>query len=279
MTRKDIRSFISKYLELSGKPYEVLTEFRHYNQELVDQDKDKIYAFFSNIYNFSSTMSFKELEKNKNNEELYHLEYLYDLDEFEDLIGLLFASSIIHDDLSKRIEIIAFLGNKTKYLNREFISELKCSEEDYLAYLEQYILPAHRFKVNSEFLAYQSKNKIEKTFTQPNNSYSNEEIKDILKYWINKSPMASMFEDYINSLIENNLEDILNFAVFMSIINADGPTTLLFNILIHNQENLLNDIIKKYSMLSNEELSKFEENKATFINAIKQEMQNKNRRL
>lgn len=284
MERKDINAFISKYIDESGKPYEALTKFCHYNLDLINQDYNKIISFFSNIYDFSNTMSFKDFEKSKNGEKLYELRYLYDLDEFENLIGLLFAADILIESIITRSEIMHKLKNKNRYLIRDLNKGDNYPEEDYIAYLDKYIIPVHVFTVNKDVIQRQKnsskKDKDNKKLSTEHN-YTNKELEDILTYWFLKDPKAPTFLSFFKSLLDTQLDTILNFIVMMEMfeIDVEVQTTLIFNIMAQTHLNLLRDIEKKYAALSNESLEEFNQYKAEFLEKTVREMKEKNRHL
>lgn len=282
MTRKEINSFISKYLDDNGKPFEVLTEFRHYNVDLINKDKEKIISFFCKIYNFSREMSFEEFKTSKEGKLLYELELLYDLDEFENLIGLLFASGILIDNLVTRFDLICLLGNNTKYLNRNLNEEDNYREEDYVSYLDKYLLHLHRFNVNETVIRHQKeiseKKKVTST-SQVSVNYTNKEIKDILTFWFLKNPSAANFISFFKSLLETKLEAIFNYAVLMETERIEAQSILIVNILSHTHIELLEEIEKKYSELSLDTIKELNQYKLDFLEKISREMQEKNRRL
>lgn len=266
MLRQEIRSFVSRYVDINGEAVEALTEYRHFNKQLVEKDREEIFSFFKKIYNFSKSMSFKDLKESKYNETIYELKYLYDLDEFEDLIGLLFMSGIIKDDLIRRTEIVGFLGNKTRYLIRDLEFDTKVSEEDYVEYLDLYIIPVHRFNVNPKFKQESLlKNK-------------NIELRAILNYWFSKKPETNVMKSVFNEMLETRLDDILNYAVTMNILGIEGQMSLVLNILGNTVNNLLDEMANKERYLTTEQAANFDEYKEKFINDLKEEMQNKNKR-
>lgn len=274
MTRKDIRKFVNKYLDESGKGYEVLTEYRHYNQELIEKDKEEIYAFFKEIYKFKSTMNFKDFENSKDGNKIYDLKHIYDLDEYENLIGLLFASGILIDGLDQRMYIFSELGPNSKYLIRE-LHDLDCFayEEDYMIYLDKFVLPVHRFAVNKDLL----EEKI--VITEEQFNFTNDELKDILMFWFNKSPLAASVSDKFANLLEEHFQEFINFAVIMNMMNTDGPTSLAFNILMQNEDNVFDITKETMSSYSSEEMANFQKEKSKFLETIYKEMQEKNRHL
>lgn len=278
MIKREINAFISKYLDESGKPFEALTEFRHYNVDLINKDKDKIIEFFSNIYNFSDKMSFKDFKTSKDEEELYHLEMLFDLDEFEDLIGFLFASDILIDSLITRAEIMGYLGSNTKFLIRDYNDGDNYTEQEYVSYLDKYILPIHIFEVNKKVINKQ-KESSKKVETKTSTSYTQNEMKEMLGYWFHQNNLASSFTNYFDTLLEENFNEILTYAVMMEIANVDGPATLVLNIITHHQMDLLKEVNEKYTSLPQEYLKEFEQEKAKLFKRISKEMQEKNRHL
>lgn len=278
MTRKDIKAFVTKYLDASGKPYEAITEYRHYNQELVEQDKEKIIEFFCNIYDFTKVMSFSDLLTSKDGTRLYELKSIYDLDDFEDVMGLLFASNILLDSLSNRYDIYVSLmpSNKAMLLSRELfdLSNFAC-EEDYLLCLEKEVLPVNRFIVNESVLEYQEK-------TQPlveiDLGYTDDEIRDILTYWFLKFGPARSFINYFQVILNDNLESILNYAAVMGESN-EGQQLLLEKLLGHSHTRLLETVNTQCSELSNNDKRMLGKQKKQLLDQLHEEMQQKNRHL
>lgn len=282
MTKKAIHAFVSKYLDDDGKPYEVLTEYRHYNQDLINQDRDIIIDFFSNIYKLSSQMSFKDLQISKDGEKLYELRYLYELDEFEDLIGLLFASGILIDSLITRVEIMAELDDQTRYLIRDLNNGDNYPEEDYVAYIDKYILPIHIFEVNKNVIKRQKKGSKQKKIIIKEHDFENytkEELKDILTYWFLKDPTAKVLINLFEYMLNTRIYTILNYAAIMEMSGPNAQSILIINMILHTHLNLLDEIEARYSKLSPEAREELNQYKDEFVARLSKEMKEKNRHL
>lgn len=287
MKQSDIRAFVFKYIDKEGSPVEAITEYRHFNKEKVLKEQDEIVSFFNNIYDFKDIMDLYSLLTDKEGNKIFSFKRLYDLDDFEDLLGLLLISNIFQDNFILRFEVMKIIGKEITYFERDFndLNTLE-DEENYVSHIEHCILPYYRFRTNMNLLE-ECKNKEKKKIECANIATKEESksdiysLKEILGYWFHKSriPIMKDVDEYFDILLETKLEAVFHFAVMINIMHGDGPTSLVLNILHHKDAEALSEIEKKYSSFSKESKEKFDYLQQIFITNITKEMQEKNKSL
>lgn len=267
ISKKEVRAFITPYLKTdfgeSECTTETITRYVHYNKEMVEANKEKIYKFIIEQFNVDSICIYLErLLEDKNHQEWNSLKSFDDLELLEELLGLGIVSGLLEDDLRMRLQVIRYVGQYAKLFNPEIMDlSTEFKKNAYLSSMRNMILPVMFFKIDEKIYNRYKTNKRE---------FTHDEKKSILRFWFKEMNSINVSDDDLrmfNSIMDDMLDDVLNAVVILKLMNQSSETFLI-NMKIDRRLTFIKDIVSNISNYSPEQREYFEEVKQVFLTDI-----------
>ena len=264
--------FINHYIDEDGQNVECITKFFAYNKELINKDRERIFAYLIDTYGLDQeSITVDQFLTSKSGQVINKLESIEDLDELEKTIGLAIESGLLIDDFRLRFNFLDEIGNNHIFLNRDNF-DFTSPENTYLYLMgiKKHIINNQIFLVNMEIVKSYNKMKDDKSNIKKETIYTENELIECLFNWLintSKIVVPDEIKDIYKFLLNNRLSDMVNFVTYL-IKNNLSSDYLLMYFYQDSSLNILDEISKQVNNLSNEERNIYEDYRAHIINKL-----------
>lgn len=264
---KEIYYFTLPYLNDRGTPIETITEYNHYNMDLIKQNRDHILRFFESHFSLHiGSFRADEILCDKEGKRWTNLDDLPELKTFEMVLGLGIAVGLIKDSIIDRFRSAKSMGRYVIYLHKEeYTFDNQMFIKNYLDLLKDYCLPFYIFNIDCNVYEYMNCIVDNKPLED-----SQEVIKDIIIAWIKSSNMEVNENDIriITRLMRENFDKFVN-CVVIAFDASDGAEALLITLRTDPEFSAMEQIENMISTYTESQLSDLENRKKIFFNKIK----------
>lgn len=264
---KEIYYFTLPYLNDRGKPIETITEYNHYNMDLINQNRDHILRFFESHFSLHlGSFRADELLCDKEGKRWTNLDDLLELKTFEMVFGLGIAVGLIKDSVIDRFRSVKSMGLYVMYLNKEEYSfDNQMFTKIYLDLLRDYCLHFYIFNIDCKVYEYMN-------CIVGNNPLddSQEVIKDKIIAWIKNSNIEVSENDIktVTRLMEESFDKFIN-CVVTAFDASDGAAALIITLRIDPEFNAMEQIDNLISKYTESQLKDLDNRKKIFFDKIK----------